>query len=110
MEVTNFEFTPAPPIASILIPSSGGKLSGTTYLDASAPHATSVQFRLFGGRYGFLAPVVRPATLTLYGWLCSWNSRTVPNGSYVLVAGFQLRRKFVQSWRQYLGEQFRPVT
>jgi hypothetical protein len=24
--------------------------------------------------------------LTYYGWLCSWNTTTVPNGSYVLVS------------------------
>ena len=26
------------------------------------------------------------ATLTYYGWLCSWNTTTVPNGSYTLVS------------------------
>jgi hypothetical protein len=86
VEVTGFQFTPAPPTASILIPSNSATLAGTTYLDASAPHATSVEFRLFGGSYGFAAPVLCNATSTLYGWLCSWNSKTVPNGSYVLEA------------------------
>ena len=27
------------------------------------------------------------ATPTLYGWLCAWNTATVPNGTYVLVSG-----------------------
>jgi hypothetical protein len=62
-------------------------LSGSTYLDASATNATSVvEFRLFGGIYGYNAPVLCTATLTYYGWLCSWNTTTVPNGSYVLVS------------------------
>ena len=26
------------------------------------------------------------ATPTLYGWLCAWNTKTVPNGSYALVS------------------------
>jgi hypothetical protein len=26
------------------------------------------------------------ATLTYYGWVCNWNTTTVPNGSYVLVS------------------------
>ena len=71
---------------SVLIPSSGAILSGSTYLDASASNATSVQFLLFGGTYGYSAPVVCTATATAYGWLCSWNTTTVPNGSYVLVS------------------------
>ena len=71
---------------SVLIPSPGATLSGSTYLDASASNATSVEFRLFGGTYGFSAPVICTATLTDYGWLCAWNTRTVPDGAYVLVA------------------------
>jgi lysophospholipase L1-like esterase len=72
------------PATSILVPSNGAALSGTTTLDASVSNATSVEFRLFGGTYGFSGPVLCTATLTLYGWLCSWNTTSVPNGSYVL--------------------------
>jgi hypothetical protein len=75
-----------PPTTSVLLPSNGATLSGSTYLDASASNATSVEFRLFGGTYGYAAPVICTATLTDYGWLCSWNTSTVPNGSYVLVS------------------------
>ena len=73
------------PTTSVLIPSNGATLSGSTTLDASASNATSVEFRLFGGIYGYNAPVLCTATPTYYGWLCSWNTTTVPNGSYVLV-------------------------
>jgi hypothetical protein len=72
-----------PPTVSILLPSNGATLSGSTYLDASASNVTSVEFRLLGGVYGFSAPVICTATATIFGWLCSWNSTTVPNGSYV---------------------------
>ena len=75
-----------PPTTSILIPSNGATLSGSTTLDASASNATSVKFLLFGGKYGFSAPVVCTATPTYYGWLCSWNTTTVPNGSYTIVS------------------------
>ena len=74
------------PTTSILVPSTGATLSGSTYLDAGATNATSVEFLLFGGSYGYNAPVVCTATLTYYGWLCSWNTTTVPNGSYALVS------------------------
>ena len=62
------------------------ELSGSTYLDASASNATTVEFVLFGGSYGLSGHVVGTATPTLYGWLDSWNTTTVPNGSYVLVS------------------------
>jgi outer membrane protein assembly factor BamB len=75
---------PPPPSTSVLIPSNGATVSGSTLLDASASNATSVEFQLFGGVYGFFGPVVCTATPTYYGWLCSWNTTTVPNGSYVL--------------------------
>jgi outer membrane protein assembly factor BamB len=75
---------PPPPTTSVLIPSNGATVSGSTLLDASASNATSVEFQLFGGAYGFFGPVLCTATPTYYGWLCSWNTTTVPNGSYVL--------------------------
>ena len=80
-----FMYQPAPTTA-LLVPSTGATLSGSTYLDAGATNATSVEFLLFGGSYGYNAPVVCTATLTYYGWLCSWNTTTVPNGSYALVS------------------------
>ena len=75
-----------PPTTSVLVPSTGASLTGSRYIAATATNATSVQFLLFGGSYGFDAPVICTATLTLYGWLCDWNTTTVPDASYVLVS------------------------
>ena len=44
-----------PPTTSVLLPSNGATMSGSTVLDASASNATSVEFRLFGGIYGYAA-------------------------------------------------------
>jgi chitinase len=74
------------PTTSVIIPSNGATVSGTTILDASASNATSVEFRLLGGIYGYNAPVLCTATPTYYGWLCSWNTTTIPNGSYELLS------------------------
>ena len=75
------------PTTTILVPSNGVSLSGSTYLDASASNATSVEFLLFGGSYGYAAHVAcTAATSTAYGWLCSWNTATVPNGTYALLS------------------------
>ncbi len=88
--VTNAASAPlfvGPPTTSIIIPANGASLAGTEYLDASASNATtSVQFLLFGGEYGLAAPMICTATPTIYGWLCGWNTKTVPNGPYALVS------------------------
>ncbi len=76
----------SPPTTSVLIPSAGSSLSGVTYLDALGSNASSVEFRLFGGSFGADPPVICRATPTVYGWLCRWNTKRVPNGSYVLAS------------------------
>ena len=78
----------AAPTTTVLIPSTGATLSGTAAtLDASASNATSVEFLLFGGTYGFTGHLVAAQPLpSLYGWIDIWNTTTVPNGSYVLVS------------------------
>jgi hypothetical protein len=80
-------FTRSLPTTTVLVPSSGATISGgTTTLDAAASNATSVQFWLLGGSYGYNGKMLCTATLTYYGWVCSWNTTTVPNGSYALVS------------------------
>ena len=86
-----------PPTPTVLIPSSGGSVSGPqVLLDASAPPnvgVNQVQFRLTGGSLN--NALIATATPTFYGWLAQWNSTTVPNGTYTLQsnatdgAGFQ---------------------
>jgi YVTN family beta-propeller protein len=78
---------PPPPTTSVIIPSNGATLSGTAAtLDATASNATSVEFWLFGGSYGYSGHPIGTATPTLYGWLYSWDTTTVPNGSYALLS------------------------
>jgi hypothetical protein len=75
------------PTTNVIIPSAGATLSGTAAtLDATASNATSVEFWLLGGSYGYSGHLVGTATSTIYGWLDSWNTTTVPNGSYVLLS------------------------
>ena len=75
-------FVNNPPTTSVLAPTNRERLSGATYLDASATNATSVRFVLFGGSYFGL--VVGTAIPTAFGWLYHWDTTTVPNGSYLL--------------------------
>ena len=76
-----------PPTTTVLIPKSGATLSGTAAtLDASASNATSVEFWLFGGAYGYSGHLIGTATPTYYGWLYSWNTKTVANGPYTLLS------------------------
>ena len=75
-----------PTPTAVLIPSKGATLSGTAAtLDASGTNATSVEFWIAGGPYGY-GQEIGTATLTLYGWLDSWNTASVPNGSYALLS------------------------
>ena len=84
--VTASSATAQPPTTSVLVPAAGAKVAGTTTLDASAPNATSVEFWILGGTYGFTGKMVGTATLTIYGWVSSWNTMTVPNATYALVS------------------------
>ena len=75
-----------PPTTSVLIPSNGASVSGArVILDAWASlnvGVTKVEFHLTGGSLNnaLIATAPRPT----YGWLASWDSTTVPNGTYTL--------------------------
>jgi len=78
-----------PPTTSVLLPSGGATVSGSQYLDAIAsPGVSEVQYELTGG--SLTDSVIAKATSTLYGWLASWDTTSVPNGTYTLqsVASF----------------------
>jgi hypothetical protein len=74
----------SPSSTAVTIPSNDATVSGTSQvLDATAsPGVTEVQFELTGGT--LTDSVIATATPTLYGWLASWNTATVPNGTYAL--------------------------
>ena len=78
--------TGANPSTSVLIPSNGGALGGTSVLlDASASAGAgvaTVQFVLTGGSYN--ESVIGTASPTIYGYLFDWNSTSVPGGAYTL--------------------------
>jgi hypothetical protein len=77
------DVTEAPPSTSVGIPANDATVSGTQTIDASASTGvTSVQYELTGG--GLNDDVIATATATVYGWLASWNTTTVPNGTYTL--------------------------
>jgi hypothetical protein len=78
-------FVDNPPTTSVLLPSNGASLSGSTYLDASAHDygtLTKVEFHLTGGTLS--QALIATAVPTYYGWLAGWNTTTVPNGTYTL--------------------------
>jgi hypothetical protein len=76
------------PTTSVLIPSGGASLSGSTaLLDASASSAVgiaSVTYELSGN--GLTDQVIATGTPTLYGYLARWNTTAVPNGTYSLTS------------------------
>ena len=71
------------PSTSVVLPSAGTVISGSRLLDATATSGTAqVQFLLTSRRLN--TTVIATATQTIYGWLASWNSTAVPNGTYTL--------------------------
>ncbi len=73
----------APPTSAVVMPSVGSSVSGTQVLDASASSGvTQVQYELTGG--SLTDSVIATATATVYGWLATWNTTAVPNGTYTL--------------------------
>jgi hypothetical protein len=71
------------PVTTVIIPTTGAALSGSTFFDATASSGvSSVAYELTGGN--LKQAVVATATPTIYGWLAGWNSTFVPNGTYTL--------------------------
>jgi hypothetical protein len=75
------------PVTTIFTPSSGATLSGTSaLLDASARSSlheiAKVQFVLSGE--GFSRRIIGTATIAKFGFYLTWNTTSVPNGTYTL--------------------------
>jgi hypothetical protein len=71
--------------ATLAAPASGALWSGTTWFAAATRGpATSVEFHLSGN--GLADRVVGVGVPSIYGWLCAWNSATVPDGVYSVFA------------------------
>jgi hypothetical protein len=80
---TNAATLQVAPATSVVLPSDGAVVSGSQTLDATASSGTTqVQFLLTGRTLN--TAVIATATPTIFGWLASWNSTTVPNGTYTL--------------------------
>ena len=82
-----FETTIArPPTTSLVVPSSSGStLTGNAVMDAFASGGggvAKVQFALTGGSLN--QAVLGTAVPSIYGYVLSFNTTTVPNGSYML--------------------------
>jgi hypothetical protein len=73
----------ATPSTAVVEPSGAVTASGTENLDATAtPGVSQVQYELNGG--GLTNDVVATATPTVFGWVASWDTNSVPNGTYTL--------------------------
>ncbi len=71
------------PVVEIGFPGNGSSLTGSQTLGAYASSGVnSVKFYLTGGTYN--NTLIAAATATIYGWLATWNTTSVPNGSYSL--------------------------
>jgi hypothetical protein len=77
--------TVLPPTTNVVLPSNGATLSGSQYLDAFASAGTTqVQYEVSGGPNNYVNQVISGSGATYYGWIGSWNTTSVPNGTYTL--------------------------
>jgi beta-glucanase (GH16 family) len=71
------------PTTSVVKPSKGATVSGSQTLDALASSGVKqVHYDLTGGSLSDV--VIATASSTAYGWVASWNTTAVPNGTYTL--------------------------
>jgi hypothetical protein len=73
------------PITNVVVPSNGATVSGSIALDATASSPVgvdSVNFEVSGG--SLAARVIGTAVSTAYGWVTSWNTANVADGTYKL--------------------------
>ena len=72
------------PTTSVIIPSNSETVSGTaSLLDATASSGvTKVIYEVSG--HGLSDVEVASGTATLYGWLATWDTTTIPNGVYTV--------------------------
>jgi lysophospholipase L1-like esterase len=76
-------YTLPTPSTTLIEPVDGATVHGRQDLDANASAGvTQVRFELTGGTLD--DQIIATASPTVYGWLVSWKSRTVPNGTYTL--------------------------
>jgi hypothetical protein len=76
---------PAEAAPQLFRPGNGSTVSGGTYLDANTVgflRMASIDFYLSGG--SLHDKLIGRGVQTPIGWLALWNTRTVPNGRYVL--------------------------
>jgi hypothetical protein len=76
----------------VVRPSNGAVLSGKALLDATAASTTdiaTVQFVVTG--HGLHDAIVATGQPSPYGWLASWDTATVADGTYQLHSAVQLR-------------------
>ncbi len=77
----------SPPTTAIIAPSGGATLSANSFLDASASDnvgVTAVEFHATDAALN--DRVIGAATSTKYGWIFTWDTTSVANGSYTLTS------------------------
>lgn len=86
-QALSISVVPGPPATSVLFPSLGATIQGSTLLDASASSLggiASVTFEISGGPNSLAVQSIGTATATLFGYLGSLNTLSYPNGTYTI--------------------------
>jgi hypothetical protein len=74
-----------PPSTFLILPANNAMLTGGQLLDAGASAGvTQVTYEISGGPDNLVDQTISASTPTYYGWIGSWNTTSVPDGSYTL--------------------------
>jgi hypothetical protein len=78
-----------PPDSAVLVPSNGATVSGTQVVLDAIPElggTTEIEFELSGGGLAQSITIATVNSPSLVGWVTTWDSTKVPNGTYILEA------------------------
>jgi hypothetical protein len=80
-----FRVSGSPPVTTLVKPVTGSRVHGSQYLLASASDDLGVKSVVFelSGEASVATDMCRGIQFQ-YGWICGWNTTTVPNGTYTL--------------------------
>ncbi len=80
-----YRFTGPPPVTKLVRPTAGAQVGGTQYLVANASAALGIKtVALDLSSQGSAETEICRTVRFKFGWICAWNTATVPNGIYTL--------------------------
>jgi len=80
-----YRVTAPPPVTQVVQPKAGAQVGGLQYLVANAAGSLGIKSVVFDlSSKGSAETEICRAVRFQFGWICDWNTATMPNGTYTL--------------------------